>query len=147
MAKRLAAINSTLRGEVTKAQEQLQEYQRYKGFLDSITPADWVAGRQAERAAAREAVLDAWRAECQAVRDRRQAAQAELQAAELALGLARSQQQLQRAAAGVDEAKAALREALALQVGVESRAPRRGVAAQHIAWLDAGATGAGERCW
>lgn len=39
--KRLNAAIATLRSELNKYEEQLEDFKKYKDFLDSITPNEW----------------------------------------------------------------------------------------------------------
>ncbi|KAL4458750.1 hypothetical protein ABPG75_013615 [Micractinium tetrahymenae] len=114
-AKRVAGSIAALRSEMGKIEEQLQECQRYKSFLDSVTPAEWFESLAASRAAKKAQLRQAWEAQCADIAAQKVAAAAAKQRAEHGMQWARTQQQFERAERAHREAAAALREALAVQ--------------------------------
>lgn len=91
---------------------------RYKGFIACVTPEEWFEALRADRAAKKEGMKQAWRAECAALAQRKLDAAAAKQRAEHDMQWARTQQQFERAERAYREALAGLREAVALQVGL-----------------------------
>ncbi|PRW59914.1 flagellar associated isoform B [Chlorella sorokiniana] len=114
-AKRLAASIAGLKGEMGKIEEQLQECQRLKAFLDSVTPEEWFQSQAAAREGKKTAMRAEWRAACDALAAYKAEAAAAKQRAEHDMQWARTQQQWERAERVAREAAAALREALAQQ--------------------------------
>ncbi|KAI3436070.1 hypothetical protein D9Q98_002128 [Chlorella vulgaris] len=112
-AKQLAAAIAAIKGETSKIEEQLQECQRLKAFLDSVTPEDWFEALAATRAQKKAALRAAWQAECDAASARKQDAAAARQRAEHDVQCARTQQQYERAEQAHREAVALLRAVLA----------------------------------
>ena len=88
---------------------------RYQSFLDSVTPPAWFQRVAADRQARRQAALDAWRAECDALAAHLAAAEAAVRDAEDATRIARTQQQYDAAQIQLANCIAALHEAQAAQ--------------------------------
>jgi hypothetical protein len=96
-------------------EERLAECERYRAFLDAITPASHFEALAAKRAAARDARSAAWRAECEAIEERKAAAARAAAQAEHDFSNARTQQEADRAAEGIKAAAATLKAALAVR--------------------------------
>ena len=70
--KRLNASIAARRSELNKYEEQLQDCERFKKFLDNITPATYFQALANQKEHKRQLKDDAWRAECAAVRQRKE---------------------------------------------------------------------------
>ncbi|KAL4435859.1 hypothetical protein ABPG77_000621 [Micractinium sp. CCAP 211/92] len=114
-AKRLAGSIAALRSEMGKIEEQVQECQKYKAFLDTVTPVEWFEALAAAAASRKAQLRHAWEAACAEIAAQKAAAAAAKQRAEHDMQWARTQQQYERAERAHREAAAQLREALAVQ--------------------------------
>ena len=79
--KRLNASMATIRSQLNKYEEQVEECKRYQKFLDSVTPIEWqeqqrqlVVARQQQRHAA-------WLLECDALKKQKQDAKGKVSCA------------------------------------------------------------------
>lgn len=82
---------------------------RYKEFLDSVTPKEWFAAQAARQQQKRQELLAEWRAECEAVKARRDAAAAARAKAEADYSNARTQQEAEQAERAIKKTTAALK--------------------------------------
>lgn len=111
--KRLNTMIATLKSELNKYEEQLEDCRKYKEFLDSITPSEWFSHQAATLQKLRDARVKEWQAQCEAVRKRKEMAQQSKLKAENDYANARTQQEAERAERAIAEATATLKEALA----------------------------------
>ena len=111
--KRLNAAISTIRSELNKYEEQLEDCRKYKAFLDSLTPAEWFEEQEELKAARRtqreENILaERERAmrECAEDEEREEAASANARGMEYALGDEERAERQQRLEAAVADMRA-----------------------------------------
>ncbi|KXZ43883.1 hypothetical protein GPECTOR_78g71 [Gonium pectorale] len=97
--KRLNTATAALRSELNKYEEQLEDCRRYKEFLDSITPPEWFEQQAAKL-----------QAQCDALKQRREAGMAAKLQAESDYANARTQQQAERAERAIKESLALLKD-------------------------------------
>lgn len=90
--KRLNGRIAAARSELNKAAEHLADCERFKQFLDAITPAAHFEAERAARERARAAAEAKWLAECDAVEASKVDAAAAKQQAEHDYANARTQQ-------------------------------------------------------
>ncbi len=88
---------------------------RYKAFIGRVTPEEWFEGLRAARDAKKQAMKDAWRADCNAVAQKKLDAAAAKQKAEHDMQWARTQQQFEKAEKAYRESLLALRETVTMQ--------------------------------
>lgn len=110
--KRLNTVIAALRSEMNKYEEQLEDCKKYKEFLEKITPADWAYQEAQKLQARKDARLQQWREECDALRALKEAAQAQRNRADHEFANARTQQEAERAERDIKEAAERLKEVL-----------------------------------
>lgn len=111
--KRLNAAISTIRSELNKYEEQLEDCRKYKAFLDSLTPSEWFEEQEELKAARRtqreeEILAERERAmrECAEDEEREEAASANARGMEYALGDEERAERQQRLEAAVADMRA-----------------------------------------
>ena len=95
--KRLNAQIASYRSELNKYEEQLEDFKKYKDFLDSITPKEWFDLQQSRREERRQDRINQWKAECEAVWNKKADAVAAKAKAESDYANARTQQEAEQA--------------------------------------------------
>lgn len=76
--KRLNTQAAVIRSELNKLEEQLEDCRKYRGFLDRITPAEHFSAAENARAEKRRLQIEAWQAECDALKQQKRAARGTL---------------------------------------------------------------------
>ncbi|GMH41880.1 hypothetical protein BSKO_09790 [Bryopsis sp. KO-2023] len=102
--KRLNASIAALRSELNKYEEQLEDFKKYKDFLDSITPNEWFVRQQRRREQRREDRFDHWRAQCERIKLQKSDAAAAKVQAENDYANARTQQEAEQAEKAIKDA-------------------------------------------
>jgi hypothetical protein len=90
--KRLNGRIAAARSELNKYEEQLADCERFRDFLNAITPEAHFEALRAERDRQRACAQRAWEEECQAVRNAKVEAAAAKEQAENDYATARTQQ-------------------------------------------------------
>lgn len=112
--KRLNAQIASYRSELNKYEEQLEDFKKYRDFLDSITPTEWFDLQQLKREERRQSRTNQWKAECEAVWKTKADAVAEKAKAESDYANARTQQEAEQAEKAIKMATLKLKVGTAL---------------------------------
>uniref|UniRef100_A0A7S0V0D1 DUF4200 domain-containing protein n=1 Tax=Polytomella parva TaxID=51329 RepID=A0A7S0V0D1_9CHLO len=110
--KRLNTSIAALRSEMNKYDEQLDDCRKYKEFLDSVTPREWFEQQQQKLQQRKDQMLREWQAQCEALKQRVEAAMAAKAQAEVDYATAKTQQQAERAERAIKETIQNLKEAV-----------------------------------
>lgn len=70
--KRLNAGMATMRSQLNKYEEQVEECRRYQKFLDSITPIEWQEEQKQALVARQQQRHAAWLLQCEALKKQKQ---------------------------------------------------------------------------
>lgn len=70
--KRLNASMATIRSQLNKYEEQVEECRRYQKFLDSVTPVEWQEQQKQARLARQQQRHAAWLLQCEALKKQKQ---------------------------------------------------------------------------
>ena len=76
--KRLNASMATIRSQLNKYEEQVEECRRYQKFLDSVTPVEWQEQQKQARLARQQQRHAAWLLQCDALKKQKQDAKGEV---------------------------------------------------------------------
>lgn len=76
--KRLNASMATIRSQLNKYEEQVEECRRYQKFLDSVTPVEWQEQQKQALAARQNQRHAAWLLHCEALKKQKQDAKGEV---------------------------------------------------------------------
>ena len=76
--KRLNASMATIRSQLNKYEEQVEECRRYQKFLDSVTPVEWQEQQAQARVARQQQRHAAWLLDCDALKKQKQDAKGEV---------------------------------------------------------------------
>ena len=76
--KRLNASMATIRSQLNKYEEQVEECKRYQKFLDSVTPVEWQEQQKQARLARQQQRHAAWLLDCEALKKQKQDAKGEV---------------------------------------------------------------------
>lgn len=78
--KRLHASMATIRSQLNKYEEQVEECRRYQKFLESVTPMEWQEQQKQARLARQQQRHAAWLLDCEALKKQKQDAKGEVSA-------------------------------------------------------------------
>lgn len=76
--KRLNASMATIRSQLNKYEEQVDECRRYQKFLDSVTPVEWQEQQKQARLARQQQRHATWLLQCEALKKQKQDAKGEV---------------------------------------------------------------------
>ena len=79
--KRLNASMATIRSQLNKYEEQVEECRRYQKFLDSVTPVEWQEQQKQALVARQQQRHAAWLLDCEALKKQKQDAKGEVSTA------------------------------------------------------------------
>ncbi|KAK9852105.1 hypothetical protein WJX84_009368, partial [Apatococcus fuscideae] len=113
--KRLNTQAAVIRSELNKLEEQLEDCRKYRAFLDRITPSEHFSAAETAQADKRRLQVEAWQAECDALKQRKRASRAAETEARARVAGAHSQQEVDRAEAILAETIQTAREMHALK--------------------------------
>ncbi|DBA67458.1 hypothetical protein WJX79_002798 [Trebouxia sp. C0005] len=122
--KRVNALMATIRSQLNKYEEQVEECRRYQKFLDSVTPVEWQEQQRQALLARQNQRHAAWLLDCEALKKQKQDAKGAKARAEQEFASARTQQEAERAEQAIKDTAAALKEIMRLK---EPPAPAPGV--------------------
>ena len=75
--KRLNASMATMRSQLNKYEEQVEECRRYQKFLESVTPIEWQEEQKQALVARQQQRHAAWLLQCEAFKKQKQDAKGE----------------------------------------------------------------------
>lgn len=121
--KQLSAHLASIKSDINRQEDLLEECACYKAFLARLTPKAWLEEVDHTRQQAKEARHRAWVAAVDAVRQTHADADAAAASAEHDMATARSQQEYNRAKARLTQAQAEQQQAACLQEPPEPQDP------------------------
>lgn len=76
--KRLNASMATMRSQLNKYEEQVEECRRYQKFLESVTPIEWQEEQKQALVARQQQRHAAWIVQCEALKKQKQDAKGDI---------------------------------------------------------------------